>query len=44
MTFAYRSAEGRPEQLQPLAMELVRAHPDVLIAGYGASLPLTPCS
>jgi putative ABC transport system substrate-binding protein len=35
MTLAYRSAEGRPEQLPPLAMELVRAHPDVLIAGFG---------
>jgi putative tryptophan/tyrosine transport system substrate-binding protein len=35
MTFEYRSAEGRPEQLAPLAMELVRAHPDVLIAGFG---------
>ena len=35
MTLAYRSAEGRPEQLAPLAMELVRAHPDVLIAGFG---------
>jgi putative ABC transport system substrate-binding protein len=35
MTFAYRSAEGRPERLPPLALELVRAQPDVLIAGFG---------
>jgi putative ABC transport system substrate-binding protein len=35
MTFAYRSAEGRPEQLPQLAMELVRVHPDVLITGFG---------
>jgi putative ABC transport system substrate-binding protein len=35
MTLEYRSAEGRPEQLPQLAMELVRAQPDVLIAGFG---------
>ena len=35
MTFEYRSAEGRPERLPQLAMELVRARPDVLIAGFG---------
>ena len=35
VTFEYRSAEGRPEQLPQLAMELVRARPDVLIAGFG---------
>jgi putative tryptophan/tyrosine transport system substrate-binding protein len=35
MTFEYRSAEGRPERLAPLAMELVRARPDVLITGFG---------
>jgi putative ABC transport system substrate-binding protein len=35
MTFEYRSAEGRPERLPPLAMELVQARPDVLIAGFG---------
>jgi putative tryptophan/tyrosine transport system substrate-binding protein len=35
MTFAYRSAEGRPARLPLLALELVRAHPDVLIAGFG---------
>jgi len=35
MTFEYRSAEGRPERLPQLAMELVRAGPDVLIAGFG---------
>jgi len=35
MTFEYRSAEGRPERLPPLAGEMVRAKPDVLIAGFG---------
>ena len=35
MIFEYRSAEGRPERLPQLAMELVRARPDVLIAGFG---------
>jgi len=35
MTFEYRSAEGRPERLPQLAMELVQARPDVLIAGFG---------
>jgi len=35
MTFAYRSADGRPERLAPLAIELVQAKPDVLIAGFG---------
>jgi putative ABC transport system substrate-binding protein len=35
MAFEYRSAEGRPERLAPLAMELVRARPDVLITGFG---------
>ena len=35
MTFEYGSAEGRPERLPQLAMELVRARPDVLIAGFG---------
>ena len=35
MTFEYRSAEGRPERLPQLALELVQAKPDVLIAGYG---------
>jgi ABC-type uncharacterized transport system substrate-binding protein len=35
MTFEYRSAEGRPERLRSLAMELVQANPDVLIAGFG---------
>ena len=35
MTFEYRSAEGHPERLPPLAMELVRAGPDVLITGLG---------
>ncbi len=35
MTFEYVSADGRPERLPRLAMELVRARPDVLIAGFG---------
>jgi putative tryptophan/tyrosine transport system substrate-binding protein len=35
MTFEYRSAEGRPERLPQLAMELVRAQPDLLLAGFG---------
>jgi putative tryptophan/tyrosine transport system substrate-binding protein len=35
LTFEYRSAEGRPERLPQLAMELVRSNPDVLIAGFG---------
>jgi putative ABC transport system substrate-binding protein len=35
MTFRYRSAEGHPERLAPLAMELVQDKPDVLIAGFG---------
>ena len=35
MTFDYRSADGQPERLRPLAQELVRAKPDVLIAGFG---------
>jgi putative tryptophan/tyrosine transport system substrate-binding protein len=35
LIFEYRSAEGRPERLAPLAMELVQAKPDVLVAGFG---------
>jgi putative ABC transport system substrate-binding protein len=35
LTFEYRSAEGRAEQLPQLATELVRVRPDVLIAGFG---------
>ena len=35
MIFEYRSAEGRPERLGPLAMELVQAKPDVMVAGFG---------
>jgi len=35
MTFEYRSAEGRPERLPSLAVDLVRAKPDILIAGFG---------
>jgi putative ABC transport system substrate-binding protein len=33
--FMYRSADGRPELLAPLAAELVKARPDVLISGFG---------
>ena len=35
MTFTYFSAEDHPERLPQLAAELVRANPDVLIAGFG---------
>src|SRR5215510_926895 len=35
LTFKYRSAEGRPERLTPLAVELVQDRPDVLVAGFG---------
>jgi putative tryptophan/tyrosine transport system substrate-binding protein len=35
MAFKYRSAEGHPERLAPLALELVQDKPDVLIAGFG---------
>jgi putative tryptophan/tyrosine transport system substrate-binding protein len=35
MVFQYRSAEGNSERLVPLAVELVRDKPDVLVAGFG---------
>jgi putative ABC transport system substrate-binding protein len=35
MVLQYRSAEGSPERLAPLALELVRGKPDVLVAGFG---------
>ena len=35
MSFVYRSAEGDPKRLAPLANELVQENPDVLIAGFG---------
>jgi len=35
MAVEYRSADGRPERLPQLAMDLVRANPDVLVAGFG---------
>ena len=35
LIFEYRSAEGHPERLAPLAMELIQAKPDVLVAGFG---------
>ena len=39
LIFDYRSAEGHQERLLPLARELVRARPDVLIAGAGTLAP-----
>jgi putative tryptophan/tyrosine transport system substrate-binding protein len=39
MIWDYRSADGHPERLQQLAAELVRAGPDVLIAGFGTLAP-----
>jgi putative tryptophan/tyrosine transport system substrate-binding protein len=35
LTFDFRSAEGQPERLPDLATELVRASPDVIVAGFG---------
>jgi ABC-type uncharacterized transport system substrate-binding protein len=35
MRFAYRSAEGDPQRLAPLARELLDDKPDVLVAGFG---------
>jgi len=35
MVFTYRSAEGHPERLPQLAMDLIRGNPDILIAGFG---------
>ena len=35
MKFDYRSAEGRADRVPELAAELVRANPDVLVAGFG---------
>jgi putative ABC transport system substrate-binding protein len=35
MRFVYRSAEGDPKRLAPLASELVKDSPDVLVAGFG---------
>jgi putative ABC transport system substrate-binding protein len=35
LIFDYRSADGHPERLDPLATELVQAKPDVLVAGFG---------
>jgi putative tryptophan/tyrosine transport system substrate-binding protein len=39
MIVDYRSAEGRAERLPQLAAEIVRAGPDVLIAGFGSLAP-----
>jgi len=35
MTFEYRSAEGRPDRLSQLAVELARTGPDVMMTGFG---------
>jgi putative tryptophan/tyrosine transport system substrate-binding protein len=35
MIFDYRSAEGRPDRLRALALELAQARPDVVVAGFG---------
>jgi putative tryptophan/tyrosine transport system substrate-binding protein len=35
LIFDYRSAEGHPERLGPLAAELVQTNPEVLVAGFG---------
>jgi putative tryptophan/tyrosine transport system substrate-binding protein len=39
MILDYRSADGRAERLPQLAAELVRASPDLLIAGFGTLAP-----
>jgi putative tryptophan/tyrosine transport system substrate-binding protein len=39
MILDYRSAEGRTERLPHLATEMVRAKPDLLIAGFGTLAP-----
>ncbi len=41
LTLDYRSAEGDPARLPALAAELVRANPDVLVAGWGTLAPKT---
>jgi putative tryptophan/tyrosine transport system substrate-binding protein len=35
ITLLYRSADGRPERLPELAVELVQARPDILVTGFG---------
>jgi putative ABC transport system substrate-binding protein len=39
LTFDHRSADGDPGRLAMLAEELVRAKPDVLVAGWGTLAP-----
>jgi putative ABC transport system substrate-binding protein len=39
LTFVHRSAEGDPNRLRALAEELVRAKPDVIVAGWGTLAP-----
>jgi putative ABC transport system substrate-binding protein len=39
VTFEHRSAEGDPGRLAALAEELVRAKPDVIVAGWGTLVP-----
>jgi putative ABC transport system substrate-binding protein len=41
MTFEYRSAEGHPERLPQLAMELVQARPDVLLTDRKSKRPFS---
>jgi ABC-type uncharacterized transport system substrate-binding protein len=42
MTFKYRSAEGYPDRLPSLAMELVQDKPDVLRCTLAPSLIRSP--
>jgi putative ABC transport system substrate-binding protein len=37
LIFDFRSAEGQPERLPQLAVELVKTNPDVIIAGFGTA-------
>jgi putative ABC transport system substrate-binding protein len=39
MILDYRSADGRAERLAQIAAEMVRANPDVMIAGFGTLAP-----
>ncbi|MBS0521287.1 MAG: ABC transporter substrate-binding protein [Proteobacteria bacterium] len=39
LAFDYRTAAGDPARLPALAAELVRLHPDVLVAGWGTLAP-----
>jgi putative ABC transport system substrate-binding protein len=37
LIFDFRSAEGQPERLPQLAVELVKTNPDLIIAGFGTA-------